>query len=961
MNLHDFMRFVLPATGNVVLGMPEPLSNGGTWFKHRKFKDVDAASTAALAFDADGNTVYFAVNSFNDFYTDDKGKTVIRKQGNVCASRAIFDDYDVKPGKENHYQSKGEALQDIVKLAKALRLSPSVVDSGGGYHVYFHLEDDIDEDTWKELSNLKRDVTTHLALMVDRVVDCDSARVLRPVGVHNRKYDTPVPVTLRKLGKRYSTATLRDTFTKFITDHNVSPAFRAASSKSESSFSAIAGAYPPSDANKVADHCSAVRDFRDTKGNIEEPHWHRAIGVVKFCEDGDKIIHEWSSGHVDYSEFDTQQKIDHWDYGSTSCVEMDKHISCMEACPVSDKCKFPIHLGYSEEATSVAAAIVVDDTQPVAPTPAGTVVAGQTIPHWPAGFRWNGGSLGRSYTKDGVVDWRSFCRTCIYPLNRIRNTEGEWIVHWRALEKNGDWREFFMPMNELASTDQMAKTLASHEVFLHPTRTARTDMADFAVAIIEELQKWRIETKTYSQFGWLPDRTGFIMGTKMVTEKGTTDVLCEDSVPLDIQCDFGRSGTLDEWVSNIDKLYTRPGAEPMQFALCHSMGSVLVELMGSSNWHGLPLAFTGHGSTGKTTMSKIALGFYGRPKLMERQTGQDGSTLGAAIKRVAIMGALPVLLDEFSGKTPEEMTRAGYALANGRDKERLNSSAKFSTIGIEWFKNSFITSNDSIVEAISSLPAGYKVEATQLRFFEVQLPEGYTTSVFPDITKQFVENHMDHVYGEACLPYLRFIMKNTDWVRRQITAARDKFNPSSTEDNKERFYRDTIVTAWVAGKIASKIGLITFDVNQMKKWAEDHVKTMRENRKENNASIGEQLAVFISTLQGRLIVTKRLGHGNSRKEESAMMLRAPAVGRVCTEEERTFVTVKSVSDWCKDNGVAPKAMKDELSNSGYTIRQSSMYIGQGSTVPSGLARCYELNYRKLMTGSSLVLTEDADK
>ena len=45
MNLHDFMRFVLPATGNVVLGMPEPLSNGGTWFKHRKFKDVDAAST----------------------------------------------------------------------------------------------------------------------------------------------------------------------------------------------------------------------------------------------------------------------------------------------------------------------------------------------------------------------------------------------------------------------------------------------------------------------------------------------------------------------------------------------------------------------------------------------------------------------------------------------------------------------------------------------------------------------------------------------------------------------------------------------------------------------------------------------------------------------------------------------------------------------------------------------------
>ena len=27
-----------------------------------------------------------------------------------------------------------------------------------------------------------------------------------------------------------------------------------------------------------------------------------------------------------------------------------------------------------------------------------------------------------------------------------------------------------------------------------------------------------------------------------------------------------------------------------------------------------------------------------------------------------------------------------------------------------------------------------------------------------------------------------------------------------------------------------------------------------------------------------------------------------------------------------------------------------MYIGQGSTIPSGMARCYELNYHKLMDG-----------
>ena len=168
-------------------------------------------------------------------------------------------------------------------------------------------------------------------------------------------------------------------------------------------------------------------------------------------------------------------------------------------------------------------------------------------------------------------------------------------------------------MHELASTDMMAKTLASYEVFLTRSKSSRNYMAEFAEGLIETLQAWRIETKTFTQFGWLKDRTGFVIGTKLLTIDDEHEVLCDPAIPTDIAQDFGRSGTLEEWIANIDKLYNRPGAEPFQFALCHSMGSALVELMGSSNWHGLPLAFTGHGGTGKSTAAKIACGFYGNP------------------------------------------------------------------------------------------------------------------------------------------------------------------------------------------------------------------------------------------------------------------------------------------------------------------------------------------------------------
>ena len=953
----EFLRWLLPPEGNVVLGILKK-ENGREWFQNRKFTTVEEAAAEAVKLDQN-EEVYFAVSTFKDWYKDDTGRSRIRTQENVAWCRALYDDYDVKPDKAEHYQSKKEALNDIVKLAQALRMTPTVVDSGGGYHSYFHLDEAIDPQTWLELAYLKRDITNFLGMKVDHAVDINTAQVLRPTGTHNKKYGEPIPVQLVKKGKVYPVDEIRGRMEDFIKTNNITPAPKH-SPKGKKGFGVLAETYPASSAEKVAEHCAAVREVRDTQGNIDEPHWYRAIGAVKFCEDGEEKIHAWSQGYEGYSAKETQSKIDQWEVGPTSCEEMDKIVGCKADCSVADKCKFPIQLGVSEQADSVSYETVVDDDETAAaPTP--TVIEGQSILHWPqSGFRWNGEHLQRSSTDaDGIVSWRNFSRLFVYPINRIRNSEGTWVVHWRAKETNGRWREFFMPTAELASPSQMAETFASNEVFLVNSRNARSDMAEFAHTLIETLQKYKVETKTYEQFGWTEDRKGFVMGTKMITEKGMTEVLCDPQVPFDVAVDFGRKGTLDEWVANIETLYNRPKAEPFQFALCHAMGSILVELMGSSNWHGLPLAFTGTGGTGKSTACKIACGFYGNPEYMERQTGEQGSTLNAAIKRIAIMGSVPLLLDEFSGRSSEELTRTGYALANGRDKERLKTNGSFATVGGQWFKNSFITSNDSILESIAKLPAGYKVEATQLRFFEVPLEEGFVKKTFPDVSQSFVENHMDHVYGEAALPYIRFIMKNTDWVRRQLTAARSKFNPESDDDNKERFYRDTIVTALIAGKIAQKIGLVSFDVDAMKKWAMAQVKVMRESRKEVNTDIREHLAAFISTLHGRLIITKRLGSANTHKEESQTPLRHSPAGRLCTEEKKAFVTVKAVSDWCKEFSVAPAAMRDELDRAGYLVFQANgepnrrMYIGQGSTIPTGLTRCYELKYHKLMDGVSL--------
>ena len=312
MEAKQFLDVVMPDKGNKVIALAYPKTKGkGVWFKYKTYKTTNEVTVGAELFDEKAETVYFAVNSFGDWYFDEeKKKNRLRTQVNVVACRSLYDDLDVEDDKPAKYATREEALSDIIKLAQAIKLTPTITSSGGGYHCYFSLDEDVSQEVWRELSSLKRDITTHLRIKADRSVDMDSARILRPVGTRNRKTGTPVPVEVVKLGKQYPVVTVRSKLQDFIKENGVQPApTEPINGVVPNAFAGALGDHPPSDADKVAEHCAAIRKFRDTKGDIPEPHWHRAIGVVKHCTDGERIIHEWSQGYSGYSEGETQAKI----------------------------------------------------------------------------------------------------------------------------------------------------------------------------------------------------------------------------------------------------------------------------------------------------------------------------------------------------------------------------------------------------------------------------------------------------------------------------------------------------------------------------------------------------------------------------------------------------------------------------------------------------------------------------
>ena len=134
MEAQEFLELVLPSQGNKVLGLVTQQQDGSTRWKYRSYTTVEELVENAESFDSEGNTVFFGVNSFGDFYHDEKkNKRRIRTQENVTHCRSLFDDFDVDPNEDSKYDTTEEALADIFKLAKALRLTPSITSSGGGW------------------------------------------------------------------------------------------------------------------------------------------------------------------------------------------------------------------------------------------------------------------------------------------------------------------------------------------------------------------------------------------------------------------------------------------------------------------------------------------------------------------------------------------------------------------------------------------------------------------------------------------------------------------------------------------------------------------------------------------------------------------------------------------------------------------------------------------------------------
>ncbi len=162
--------------------------------------------------------------------------------------------------------------------------------------------------------------------------------------------------------------------------------------------------YPASDANQVANRCKQIANFRDTKGEDQrEPNWFDCLGIVGYCENGVAIAREWSSGHEDYDEARTDEKLSYrLRFPPTTCQQFRKsNPAGCSGCNV--KCNSPITLGWKNPAheefdTFESEVVFISNDAPAsAPKADGSVSTGKENPKLPA-------SLAATVTDDTTND-----------------------------------------------------------------------------------------------------------------------------------------------------------------------------------------------------------------------------------------------------------------------------------------------------------------------------------------------------------------------------------------------------------------------------------------------------------------------------------------------------------------------------------------------------------------------------
>jgi len=938
MRLTEFLRELLPEAGIYYAATwvaSEKYPRGGYW-KNKACREIGDLAPELNHLSNQKKDAYMALAGYSEAsYIDENGKWRTRTQHNAAHARSTWLDLDCGPTKP--YPSKRAAREALAQFTQtcALPHPTHIVSSGNGLHVYWAFTQDVQKRHWDRFAQALKVLAKHHGLHADPSRTADIASVLRPIGTLNYKDpDAPKEVRLIEHRPPIGFKSWAKLLAKALAEGKVQVTRATQARGKNAALTDASRAYPVSDAEQLADRCATLREMRATLGaSQEEPLWHACLGVLLFTQQGEDICHEWSAGYSGYSQEICQEKIDEIKSRQSGCTLCERMRSlegnACEGCTVGRNS--PISLGYPDA--------------PQAATDGG----GQPLPAIPEAMQENWfyqpgrglhhvQRLTQEQRDTGQVpETKRIARQFLILDYCYRDLTGEFMARIKAMARPGEWVEADIPVSAISST---AQTLA--------TWLGRAGVTGNAEGLRHYMQTWyELQRAEYApqtmrrKFGWQEDGEGFVVGSDIYHPDGTMATVTLSKEVARYAAGHVVAGDLETQVDLINRLYNRPGMEARQFILAASLGSALLPLL-HPDPIGVPIMlWEPSGGRGKTTVCRLAVGFWGNPNAAGQDTHATRTTEFAMYALAGMRRHLPILIDETTmWNEGKQVGKFAYAYSSGKAKVLGSPDGGIKdTSDQNWQNFLFLTGNTSLTGVMQATMPNSGPQMA--RIFEIYCDE-VPLKVAED---GHAIDELSRNYGHIGRKFIEYVVPRQDKIKLLLDKEMDRLVKHVDGESDSRFWRKTAACAIIAAHIGKALGLLHFSPKMLSIWTDRQIKLMRGEHQEAEATADELLARLFNDLHGRILVTDKVGgkgHPANICRDFPPPRNQELLGRYAYQQHALWITTAAIKAWSIENAVDYKDLKDKLKAAGALLDTACrIYLTRGTTLGTvAQSRCW---------------------
>lgn len=921
MNTLEFLQRVLPSEGYYVTTLISPEGKVQQGF----FDTVEELATACLKLDqvqTDKN-VYFAVSAFAN-----KGN---RKQDNVRATKLVA--LDVDCGADKPFPTWKDGLTALGKFIAELSLpKPMIVKSGNGLHVYWVFNEELEPEDWKPLAEAMKQACVAKGFEVDPAVPADSARVLRPVGTHNRKGGAEVQVIVQ--ADPVDVSTLRDCLSYYF---KAAPAASIDRTRDNTLLDSLAvkQEFPPAVGSVVAAKCKQIEWAINNQADVDEPLWYDLIGVAAHCVDPETTAKEWSNQHPSYDEKATVQKLVHWKEsttGPTTCAkfEADRPNGC-RGCKFKGKIGSPARLGvqYQEVAIPQEALDKVANSIPM-----------------PKPFKRTADGI-KVTIDDTDID---VCKFDIYPVGYgYDESLGYETVRFHWNRPHMGWQEITLRQAYLAEgSREFATAIADQGIVLYNKR--QTEYFQLMMrTYMEELRQIRAMTNLYSTMGWKEKNTAFVLGDTLI-KRDANGAVSEEQVNLSsgIQRQGGElyqtKGALETW-SALTGIMEKADLKTHMFALGVAFSAPLYNFTGLK---GLTISLYGATGGGKTLAQYWGQSIWGNPDKLHFAAKYTQNSL---FTRLGTYANLPLTIDEVTMMNDKEVGDFCYWVSQGRDKARLNRNAE-ERDAKTWATPVIVSTNKSLQSKL--IASGLDTDAQMARLLEITVPQSPIFTRDSTAGKKIYEAIHTN-YGHAGRVFIKNLLEmGEEGITAAIAEASESFHRKykAKFSGEERYWEQSIILADLAMRLANDWNLIQFNYQDATEWVLSQIGAIRRTVQENQVDAFDLIAEYMADSADAQVT---IMHTSGQKPQ-------PDYSRMPRGDIRVRLDVfrKSAADpfdkgtmmidrthfrkWLSVRGADYKSFKEELTAEQVVATPKSEKASLGKDTPVKLAQSYVIGF-----------------